>query len=224
MSRCRAYGKVCRIGISILLMSPNSAYGGFSLHAKFVVFLAMLALLAPAVGSQTVSPPPGNPPAPSAPSQAAAASAVRPDAKKIKEAYKQGQRAEQSQDWEVAFQAYSSAVQWAPDNRGYLARREAARSNLVQAKMDLAERDAIAGKIEEAVKDAGEAYRLDPTNTVVGDRLAELIAARPRQIREIPAEPELAERFIWPTTAERGTWSMGGTREAPTRRSGGSSA
>ena len=59
---------------------------------------------------------------------------MKPDPKKAKEAYQQGVRAEKAQDWETAYTAYSDAVNWAPNDRGYFLRREIAKSGLVQSK------------------------------------------------------------------------------------------
>jgi type II secretory pathway component GspD/PulD (secretin) len=123
-----------------------------------------------------------------------ATSVVKADAKKAKEAFKKGSRAEQDQDWQVAYEAYTDAVMWAPDNSDYLLRHEIAKGRLVQAKVDIAEREAVSGQMTEARRDLGAARELDPGNTTVRDRLAELIAAQVGSIRELPSEPELAGR------------------------------
>lgn len=117
---------------------------------------------------------------------------LKPDSKKAKEAYKRGLRAEQAGDWEAAHDAYSEAVNWAPDDHEYLLRRDIARSHLVQAKVDLAERDAVAGNLKDARQELLEASYLDPSNTVVRERLTELAALEPRDSEESPADVELA--------------------------------
>ena len=124
-------------------------------------------------------------------SQEAQASAppVKPDPKKAKEAYQQGVRAEKAQDWETAYTAYSDAVNWAPNDRGYFLRREIAKSGLVQTKVDAAEKDAISGRLDAARRELLSASYLDPTNMVVRERLAELLAAEPGRIEQI-TEPE----------------------------------
>jgi type II secretory pathway component GspD/PulD (secretin) len=113
------------------------------------------------------------------------------DAKKAKMAYQQGIRAEQQKDWDTAFAAYSDAANWVPTEREYLLRREIARSRLVQVKMDAAERDAVSGRLDNAHKELSRASLIDPSNTILRERLAELLAADPGQTREI-AEPDLA--------------------------------
>jgi Bacterial type II and III secretion system protein/FG-GAP-like repeat len=118
------------------------------------------------------------------------APSVKPDLKKAKEAYQQGVRAEKAQDWETAYTAYSDAVNWAPNDRGYFLRREIAKSGLVQTKADAAEKDAISGRLDAARRELLSASFLDPTNTVVRERLRELLAAEPGQILQT-TEPEL---------------------------------
>src|SRR5271165_2712690 len=117
---------------------------------------------------------------------------VKPDPKKAKDAYKQGLRAEQEQNWEAAQDAYSDAVGWAPADREYLLRREVAKSHLVQAKVDLAERDAVSGRLKEARRELIAAAYLDPTNRVVRDRLTELTALEPDNASPAPQQTELA--------------------------------
>ncbi|HXQ25150.1 MAG TPA: FG-GAP-like repeat-containing protein [Candidatus Acidoferrales bacterium] len=116
---------------------------------------------------------------------------VKPDAKKAKAAYEQGTRAEQQQDWDAAYSAYSDAVSWGPNDREYALRREIARSRLVQTKVDAAERDAISGRLDDARRELMGASYLDPSNKVVRERLAELLAVEPGQVRRA-TESEVA--------------------------------
>lgn len=118
-------------------------------------------------------------------SRPAASPAPKPDARKAREAYQEGIRAERKQDWQSAQAAYTDAVTWEPENREYQLRREIARSRLVQSKMDAAERDAISGRLDAARKELLSASYLDPSNAVVRERLAELAAAEPRSTREV---------------------------------------
>jgi hypothetical protein len=118
--------------------------------------------------------------------------AIKPEPKKAKEAYKRGLRAEKAQDWEAAHDAFSDAVDWDPTDREYLLHREIARSQLVQAKMDLAERDAVSGRLKEARSELIAAAYLDPANRVVRERLTELSALEPDTASSQPKEVELA--------------------------------
>ena len=116
---------------------------------------------------------------------------MKPDPKKGREADKQGMRLEAAKDWKGAFDAFSEAANWAPSNREYLMHRELARSRLVQWKMDLAEGAAVMGKLPEARRDLLEARYLDPTDTVVRERLEQLSALEPPQMKLLADEFDL---------------------------------
>jgi hypothetical protein len=116
---------------------------------------------------------------------------VRPDVKKAKAAYQQGNDAERQNDWETAYADYTDAANLAPANREYAVRREIARSRLVQSKMDAAERDAISGRLDDAQKLLLSASFVDPLNTSVRKRLAELATAQLGQVRK-KADVELS--------------------------------
>ncbi|HXW61228.1 MAG TPA: FG-GAP-like repeat-containing protein [Candidatus Acidoferrales bacterium] len=109
--------------------------------------------------------------------QSPADSADDTDRKKARAAFQLGMKAEKRQDWSAAYAAYSDAVESAPTNHDYALHREMARSELVQDKVDSAERDAVAGRFEEAERELVSARRLDPANPMVSERLAELVAA-----------------------------------------------
>jgi hypothetical protein len=117
---------------------------------------------------------------------------VKAEPKKAKEAYRKGLRAEQEGDWQAALEAYGDAVQWDPDDREYVMRREVAKGRLVQGKVDVAEREAISGRLKDARKDLMDAIYLDPTNRFVRDRLTELSALAPDDPKNAPKELELA--------------------------------
>jgi len=106
--------------------------------------------------------------------------ALQSDPKKAKEAFRQGMKAEKQQDWSTAYSDYTNAVNWAPDDRQYQLRREIARSELVETKIDAAERDSVSGRFEEAAKELVSARTLDPTNSIINERLDQLASiARP---------------------------------------------
>lgn len=129
--------------------------------------------------------------------KAAAAPPARADAKKAKEAYREAVRAEHDQDWQAAYTAYSDAVTWAPNDRQYFLLREVAKSRLVQFRMDAAERDAVAGRFDDARRELLAATYLDPKNSMVRERLMELADLEPGQVRskqehEIAGEARLS--------------------------------
>ncbi|MGH9737908.1 MAG: FG-GAP-like repeat-containing protein [Candidatus Acidiferrales bacterium] len=112
------------------------------------------------------------------------APAAKPNPKKAKEAYRRALHAEQVQDWQTAYDDYAEAVSLAPNVREYFLMREMAKSRLVQIKVNTAERDAVNGRIDEAVKELRDASYLDPLNGVVRVRIAELTAGKRTPIRQ----------------------------------------
>jgi len=113
------------------------------------------------------------------------------DVKKGKEAYKQGLKLEQNGDWQAAYDAYSDAVEWDPSSREYLVRQAVAKGQVVQMKVDLAEREAVAGHFSNALHALRDAMQLDPSNRTIRERLTELEALDPSRARQIIAEPVL---------------------------------
>ncbi|HTU34344.1 MAG TPA: FG-GAP-like repeat-containing protein [Candidatus Acidoferrum sp.] len=108
----------------------------------------------------------------------------KPDAKQAKRSYKEGLDAEQKQDWQAAYEAYSRAVEWEPNNRQYIFRRELVKGRLIQAKVDQGEKDAVSGELANARKALVEAYQLDPTDRTIRERVAELAALEPNRDKE----------------------------------------
>lgn len=111
------------------------------------------------------------------------------DVKQGKEAYKQGLKLEQNGDWQAAYDAYSDAVDWDPSVREYLVRQAVAKGQVVQMKVDLAEREAISGHFATALKALRDAMQLDPSNRTIRERLTEMEALDPARARQIIAEP-----------------------------------
>ncbi|HTZ99578.1 MAG TPA: FG-GAP-like repeat-containing protein [Candidatus Aquilonibacter sp.] len=139
---------------------------------------------------QTPTPAAKAPPSPPAP-QGNPMPETKADARRAKELYQEGVRDEHAEDWNAAFIAYSDALNYAPANRDYFIHREVARSHLVQQKADAAERDAISGRLDQAQKELLSAEYLDPTNRVIRERLAELMAAEPGQAHAV-IKPDIA--------------------------------
>ena len=117
------------------------------------------------------------------------------DLKKAKEAYKRGLRAEKQEDWDAAYEAYSDASNWAPDDSEYALHRAMAHGQVVQKKLDLAERQAVSGEVPAALRTLRQARELDPSNKVIRERLKELAALDPSQPKPAAPEPELASEM-----------------------------
>src|SRR5882762_10401530 len=116
-----------------------------------------------------------------APAQALATSQtqgpmVRPDPKRAQKAVERGDKAQAAGNLDEALLAYEEAARYAPQEGYVLERGAALRSRLVRAYMEAAERDALAGRLTEATDELVAALRIDPSNKVVGERLAQLKA------------------------------------------------
>lgn len=119
----------------------------------------------------------------------------KPDPKQAKRAYKEGLDAEQKQDWQAAYDAYSRAVEWAPKNRQYIFRRELAKGRVIQAKVDQGEKEAVSGELGNARKELLEAYQLDPTDRTIRERIAELAALEPGREKQSRPGIQLASEI-----------------------------
>ncbi|HEY6466822.1 MAG TPA: hypothetical protein VIY69_12565, partial [Candidatus Acidoferrales bacterium] len=150
------------------------------LAAVWLLFAAALASAYPQTRSTT--------------SSGAQAPLVKPDARKAKGAFREGQAAEKQQDWETAYEFYSQAAEYAPKNKNYQLRRANVKAALIQSHVDAAERDAISNRLEDARRELLIAKDLDPTNAVVRDRLSEFLAdqpAPPKPVSQFASEPQL---------------------------------
>jgi tetratricopeptide (TPR) repeat protein len=112
----------------------------------------------------------------------------KPDARKAKQAYERGLRAEQAGNWPAAFEAYSQAANHAPAEPEVLLRRETARFQMVQQHTDRAEREALAGRPDRAREELRAALQIDPSYSVARERLAQLEVS-------VPPPPEQAPSF-----------------------------
>jgi hypothetical protein len=147
-------------------------------------------LFAATIGSQS-----GPPPAQQSSAQPPAAKQPAPQQKKVapspaleKKALLAGRIAEQAGNWDAAFNAYSLAVAYAPNDATAQFLVEFARYHIAQSHMDAAERDALAGKLDLAEAEALLAVGLDPNYTIARERLWQLQAlnASGNQTRKAP--------------------------------------
>ena len=157
---------------------------GFSL-----AFVAVFALAVPRPKQPVGSKPPQSK---AETDESDTSSAVKPDRKKAKAAFARAQQAEHAKDWQGAYDAYCEATDAVPNNRDYLLRRELAKGRLIQAKIDLAEKDAVAGRLADARKTLLEASYLDPSDHTITGRIAQLSDLEPKSTEEIRKQPEIA--------------------------------
>jgi type II secretory pathway component GspD/PulD (secretin) len=134
----------------------------------------------------------GNSSAPPAAPSPSKAPAFKPDPRKAKDAFKQGLRAEHASDWDAAYGAYSDAINWAPENKEYFLHHEFAKSRLVQTKLDLAEREAVSGRLSDARRELLSARAIDPSNRAIQERYTELAAIQSGMFDRVKTEADPA--------------------------------
>jgi tetratricopeptide (TPR) repeat protein len=101
---------------------------------------------------------------------------ARPDPKRAQKYVDQGDKAAAEGKFDEALLAYEEAARYAPQEGYILERGAALRSKLVRAYVEAAERDALAGRLTQATEELGTALRIDPGNTIVEERRAQLKA------------------------------------------------
>ena len=111
------------------------------------------------------------------PAQAPASSqvqgVVRPDPKRAQKAAELGDKAVVAGRFDQALVAYEEAARYAPQDAAIVEKAAALRSKLVRALVDAAERDALAGLMNQATHELGAAIEIDPGNPIVQERYAQ---------------------------------------------------
>jgi tetratricopeptide (TPR) repeat protein len=138
-------------------------------HRRGVAFLAALALFSG-----------GNLPAQQSNPGAAA---VAIDARRAQKAAERGDKAANEGRYAEALAAYDEAARYAPNDPAIVGRSARLRSRMVREHVEAAERLALGSHMREAVDELNAALRIDPGDTIVAERLAEM-----KQIEENPAE------------------------------------
>jgi len=96
------------------------------------------------------------------------------DSKQAERLADQGDKAAAAGKLREALADYSQAVKAAPGDAGIARRAAAMRAQVVQALVDQAETNALDGNIVGATELMNEALHIDPGNTIVAERLAQL--------------------------------------------------
>src|ERR1700731_614541 len=96
------------------------------------------------------------------------------DLKRAQKAAERGDQAEAARRIDEALIYYQEAAHYAPRDARYLAKEAALRSKLVRSHVDLAERAALEGRMEKATEELRKALHIDPSNTVVAERLTQM--------------------------------------------------
>jgi len=117
--------------------------------------------------------------------------AFAPDPKRAQKAVEKGEKAEAEGRSEEALAAYNEAVRYAPQDMAIVARSVTLRSKLVRAHVDHAEQLGLGGNVAEAIAELRGALRIDATNSVVHERIAQMESMRDDE--PLPPRPEPAE-------------------------------
>ncbi len=126
----------------------------------------------------------GAQPLPIARNQAAAEAGVRPNPKRAQKAAERGDKVAAEGRFSDALAFYEEAARYAPQDMAIVGRGAALRSKLVRDHVNAAERDALAGEMDKATEELGAALRIDPGDTIVRERLAQM-----QSMEEKPANP-----------------------------------
>src|SRR5229473_3305566 len=122
-------------------------------------------------------------------------STVRPDSKRAQKAAERGEKAEAAGRFDEALAAYDQAARYAPQDMSIIGRGVALRSRLVRGYVEAAERDALAGHLDQATEELAAALQIDPGNGIVAERLTQFKAMEDespaRRTKEISGLPRL---------------------------------
>jgi tetratricopeptide (TPR) repeat protein len=99
---------------------------------------------------------------------------VHVDLKRAQKAAERGDHAEAAGHIDEALVHYQEAAYYAPRDARYIAKEAALRSKLVRSHVDVAERAALEGRMEKATEELRKALHIDPSNTVVAERLTQM--------------------------------------------------
>jgi Flp pilus assembly secretin CpaC/uncharacterized protein YjdB len=114
---------------------------------------------------------------------------VKPDPKLAKKLAELAAKAEAAGDEEGALRAYEEAARYAPFDVTMVSKGAALRSKLVRAHVDNAERLALDGNFHGATLELGSALSIDPSNTIIEERLRQLQARGDDKEELQPEEP-----------------------------------
>jgi len=112
---------------------------------------------------------------------------VKPDPKLAKKFAALAAKAEAAGDAEGALRAYEEAARYAPFDVTIVSKAAALRSKLIRTYVDNAERLALDGNFHAATLELGAALSIDPSNTIVEERLRQL-QARDEDKQELQRE------------------------------------
>ncbi len=139
-----------------------------------------------------------------APSPPQHPAATPTDLRRARKAAELGDKAEAAGRLDEAFAAYEEAARYAPQDARIVDKFVALRSRVLQMHIDAAERAALANQFDVATEELGAALAIDPTNSIVTERLGQFksmeekpVAKRPMEIEGLPRlQPKPGTRNI----------------------------
>ncbi len=114
-------------------------------------------------------------------------SLVKPDPKRAKKLTELGAKEEASGSYEEALIAYDQAARYAPFDVTIVSKAAALRSKLVRSHVGNAERLALESNLMGATQELAAALEIDPSNTIVLERLKQMEAMR-AETNDLPSE------------------------------------
>lgn len=144
------------------------------------------------------------PPAPAQSPSGAPSRAAQADLKRAHKAAERGDKAEAAGQLDEALLWYEEATRYAPQDVKMIEKFALLRSQVVQAHIDAAERAAVANQFERATEELGVVLAMDPTNSVVAERLGQIknmedqpVTQSAKQIEGLPRlEPQAGTRDL----------------------------
>jgi hypothetical protein len=137
-----------------------------------------------------------------------------PDPKRAQEAAAYGDKAAAQGRVEEALADYDEAAHYAPQDAAIAGRAASLRSKLVREHMDAAERQALVGDLAHATEELGAALHMDPGNTIVAERLAQLHSMEQDEPRAKPETQFASVPRLQPIGGKQSFNLRGDTRTA----------
>jgi general secretion pathway protein D len=137
-----------------------------------------------------------------------------PDPKRAQKAVERGDKAAAQGRMEEALAEYDEAAHYAPQDAAIVGRAAAVRSKLAREHVDAAERLALAGELTHAAEELGAALLIDPGNTIVTERLAQMHAMEEGEPRGKPEAQFPGIPRLQPTGGKQNLDLRGDTRTA----------
>jgi tetratricopeptide (TPR) repeat protein len=138
----------------------------------------------------------------------------QPDPKQAKQAAERGDKATADGRLEEALSDYDEAVRDTPRDLGLIAKAAGLRSKLVRERVDAAEREALAGNLHQATEQLDAALAIDPSNTIVAERLAQMRGMDEDERQNPPEQPLAGVPHLQAQAGKRSLEIRGETRSA----------